>query len=315
MKTSTDETLAAPASRILPKHIVAPVDFSQPCLHGLTAAIDLARRFQAKLTLVHVVKHLPHGSHVVMDAVGISQDWKRPAVERLAAFVAEHVPADVAVQQVVTTGKPFHEIVQVAAEQGADLIVIATHGYTGLAHVLIGSNAERIVQHAPCPVLIMRGRPSDATPPSATPTAFHWIITPTDFSINSCKAFPMAEAMAHEFHAKLTLLHVLPSLLMPVELSGEIPILKTAQEILIQHAQVEVQLRQFRTQYFSTRLDTTTLVVDGVPYQMICEVAKAEELGLIIMATQGQTAFQHALIGSTAERVVQHAPCPVLVVR
>jgi nucleotide-binding universal stress UspA family protein len=59
---------------IHPKHILAPVDFSEPCLHGLNAALDLVRRFDAKLTLVHVVKHLPHGSHVVLDAVGLQQD-------------------------------------------------------------------------------------------------------------------------------------------------------------------------------------------------------------------------------------------------
>jgi nucleotide-binding universal stress UspA family protein len=139
-----------------PKHILAPVDFSGPCLHGLHAALDLARRYDANLTLVHVVKHQPHGSHVVMDAVGLQQDWQRPAREQPAEFVAEHVPAGVPVRQVVAVGKPFYVVMELATGRECDLIDISTHGYTGLARVLPGSDAECIVQHAPYPVPVVR---------------------------------------------------------------------------------------------------------------------------------------------------------------
>jgi nucleotide-binding universal stress UspA family protein len=292
---------AEPPNTVRPKHILAPVDFSQPCLHGLTAALDLARRFDAKLTVVHVVKHLPHGSHVVLDAVGIQQDWERPARERLAEFVAEHVPKDVSVRQVVAVGKPFHKVVELATELECDLIVISMHGYTGLAHVLIGSNAERIVQHAPCPVLVVRGRP-DENSPSARTTAFRWILLPTDFSENSCKAFPLAAAM---------LAHVSPA----VTTAGEIPMVFFEQDLVAERAKAEVQLRQFRSEHFSEELNTTTVVLEGVPHQALCEMAKADDPGLIVIATHGHTGWEHALMGSTAERVVRHAPCPVLVVR
>ena len=78
---------------------------------------------------------------LVLDAVGLQKDWQRLAREQLADFVAEHVPADVPVRQVVALGKPFHVVVELAAELECDLIVISTHGYTGLAHVLLGSTA------------------------------------------------------------------------------------------------------------------------------------------------------------------------------
>ena len=302
---------AAELSNVVhPKHILAPVDFSQPCLHGLTAALDLARRFDAKLTVVHVVKHLPHGSHVVLDAVGIQQDWERPARERLAEFVAEHVPKDVSVRQVVAVGKPFHKVVELSVELECDLIVISTHGYTGLAHVLIGSNAERIVQHAPCPVLVVRGRP-DENIPSASTTVFRWILVPTDFSENSCKAFPLAAAMAHEFDARLILAHVSPA----VTTAGEIPMVFFEEDLLAERAKAEVQLRQYLSDHFSEELNTTTVVLEGVPHQALCEMAKADDPGLIVIATHGHTGWEHALMGSTAERVLRHAPCPVLVVR
>ena len=295
---------------IHPKHILAPVDFSEPCLHGLNAALDLARRFDAKLTLVHVVKHLPHGSHVVLDTVGIQQDWQCPAREQFAEFVAEHVPADVPVRQVVAVGKPFHVIVTLAAELECDLIVITTHGYTGLAHVLLGSNAERIVQHSPCPVLVMRGRP-DESRPAANVADFRWILLPTDFSENSRKAFPLVATLAREFDARLILANVQPAIAM----TGEIPLVFTEQEIASRHVKIEAELRRCRSEHFSTELSTTTAVLEGIPHQALCEMAKAVDPGLIVIATHGHTGWEHALIGSTAERVVRHAPCPVLVVR
>ena len=297
-----------------PKHILAPVDFSKSCLQGLNAALDLARRFEAKLTVVHVVKHLPHGSHVVLDATGIQQDLARPARERLAEFVAEHVPADVFVRQEVAEGKPFHVVVGLAAERECDLIVISTHGYTGLAHVLLGSNAERIVQHAPCPVLVMRGRP-DESRPSENATAFRWILLPTDFSENSRKAFPLAAAMAREYDARLILANVQPAPPLPIAEIGEVPQDFTAQDIAARRAAVEVQLRHYQSEHFGDDFSTTGEVREGIPHRAICEMAKATQPGLIIIATHGHTGWKHALVGSTAERVVRHAPCPVLVVR
>ncbi len=313
---STDEKPSQTSTDVVhPRHILAPVDFSKPCLHGISAAVDLARRFGAKLTIVHVVKHLPHGSHVALEVAGISQDWERPAREKLAEFVTAHVPSDVNVNEVVLHGKPFHEVVNLAAEQRCDLIVIATHGYTGLAHLLMGSNAERIVQHAPCAVLVVRGRPDDDTPPAASEIDFRWILLPTDFSENSCKAFPLATAMAHEYRAKLTLAYVVPPMPAPIAMPNEIPYVDWGNAMMSQRADAEAQLRKFRAERFSAETKMDTVVFEGPAHLMITEAAKSDTPGLIVIATNGQTGWEHALLGSTAERVVRHAPCPVLVIR
>ena len=306
MSTNPDLPMNQPKSSRF-SHILAPVDFSKPCLHGLAAAVSLARRSGAKLTLLHVVKHLPHGSHVVLDAAGLRQEWERPAREKLADFVQTHVPTDVPVQQVVREGKPFDVIVREAAEQGCDLIVTATHGYTGLAHVLIGSTAERIVQHAACPVLVVRGRGET----HAAELAPRWILVPTDFSENSRRAFPLASALAAEFGAKIILAHVKPG----IPMTGEIPLNFTQQQIDAIHAQAETRLRKFRSEHFGEELDTTTLVLEGEAHQCLVKAIASDDPGLIVIATHGHTGWEHALIGSTAERVVRHAPCPVLVVR
>jgi len=306
MSTKPDPQPVMPKSSHF-THILAPVDFSEACLHGLSTAVNLARRSGARLTVMHVVKHLPLGSHVVLDAVGLQQDWERPAREKLAEFVQTHVPGDVPARQVVRQGKPFHAIVEEAREQGCDLIVTATHGYTGLAHVLIGSTAERIVQHAACPVLVVRGRGGKA----AEELAPRWILVPTDFSDNSRKAFPFATALALEFGAKLILAHVKPG----IPMTGEIPLNFTQEQIDAVHAHAEVRLRQFRTEHFSEHLDTTTLVLEGTAHECLIKAVISDDPGLIVMSTHGHTGWQHALLGSTSERVVRHATGSVLVVR
>lgn len=288
-------------------HILAPVDFSEPCQKGLSAAVSLARRSGAKLTLIHVVKHLPQGSHMVLDAAGLRQDWLRSARESLAEFVQAHVPEDVNAERVVKEGKAFDVIVREAAKRGCDLIVTATHGYTGLAHVLMGSTAERVVQHAPCPVLVVRGRDEN----DAADLLPRWILVPTDFSENSRKAFPLASVLAAGFGARLILAHVKPG----IPMTGEIPLNFTQQQIDALHAQAEKRLRQFRSEHFSAEMDTTTLVLEGEPHQCLVKAITSDEPGLIVMATHGNTGWEHALLGSTAERVVRHAACPVLVVR
>ncbi len=306
MNINPDTSMNMPKSSHF-SHIVAPVDFSKPCLHGLATAVSLARRCGARLTILHVVKHLPHGSRVVLGAAGLQQEWQRCARENLAEFVRAHVPEDVHAEQVVREGKAFDVIVREAAKRGCDLIVTATHGYTGLAHVLIGSTAERIVQHAACPVLVVRGR--DET--HNAELAPRWILVPTDFSENSRKAFPLASALAAEFGAKLILAHVKPG----IPMTGEIPLNFTQQQIDAIHAQAETRLRKFRSEHFSEDLDTTTLVLEGEAHQCLVQAITSDDPGLIVIATHGHTGWEHALIGSTAERVVRHAPCPVLVVR
>ena len=138
--------------------ILAPTDFSPNSEKAVAYAIQLARRVGAKLTLLHVV---PEPSAVDYSMEGISiqeiQRWEEEAEEKLAELLArakrEYRQID-ALQ--VTALHPRDQIVQAATDWAADLMVISTHGYTGWKHLLFGSDAEKIVQHAPCPILVVR---------------------------------------------------------------------------------------------------------------------------------------------------------------
>jgi nucleotide-binding universal stress UspA family protein len=139
-------------------HLVAPTDFSPNSERAIDYAVQLARRLGAKLTLLHVVPD-PSALDYSMSGVSVQeiQEWEKEAERKLAEQLARAKIEYEAVDALRRSAlHPREEIVRVAREQSADLLVISTHGYTGWKHFLFGSDAEKIVEHAPCPVLVVR---------------------------------------------------------------------------------------------------------------------------------------------------------------
>jgi nucleotide-binding universal stress UspA family protein len=142
------------------KRIVCPTDFSEPALTALKGAAELARHFGAELIVVHVIPPVP-GPLVAADppvATGFDvalyqQELAGYAEKMLKELVSHLVSPEVRTRDRVTTGEAAPEILRAAAQERADLIVIATHGLTGWRHLVFGSVAEKVVRQAPCPVL------------------------------------------------------------------------------------------------------------------------------------------------------------------
>jgi nucleotide-binding universal stress UspA family protein len=86
----------------------------------------------------------------------VNTEWDERAKQELENLAKEQIPSGVAVKTIIKTGKPFLEIIETASELDVDLIIIATHGRTGVEHILFGSTAEKVVRKAPCPVLTLR---------------------------------------------------------------------------------------------------------------------------------------------------------------
>jgi len=140
--------------------VLAPTDLSEPSKCALKTAAALAQTCKAKLILFHVVQCPTCAS---FDAPPDAEEMMSQARETLEE-IARTIPPDIAVEKVVRFGtrEPVMEIIEEANHASADLIVIATHGYSGFTRVLLGSTAERVVRHAPCPVLVMR-RPGNGS--------------------------------------------------------------------------------------------------------------------------------------------------------
>ncbi len=140
------------------QRILVPVDFSGFSERALEYAVPLAEQFHASLVLLHVVEVQIYQESLLvgskLEDVNVKQ--MRLCREKIDALARRHIGPHVPSQTAVRVGKPYFEIVAAAREFDIDLIVIATHGYTGLMHLFLGSNAERVVRLAPCPVLTVQ---------------------------------------------------------------------------------------------------------------------------------------------------------------
>jgi nucleotide-binding universal stress UspA family protein len=139
------------------KTIVVPLDFSAESKRALRYASKLAMRFGAVLKLIHVVEPVSFVNDLPNVLLTRSdQEIANEARVRLQALAKDEIDELIPVQTGVRIGKPYHEIVSAAKVMDADLIVISTHGYTGLKHAFLGSTTERVVRYATCPVLVVR---------------------------------------------------------------------------------------------------------------------------------------------------------------
>ena len=140
------------------QHFLVPLDFSEYANQALDYAINLASKLGARLTLLHVVQSLPMGG---VD-MGITlpytyiEDLEAEITESMNDYLRRVTAAGLEGEVAVVHGVPFHEIIETAKTKQADLIIMGTHGRTGLQHVLLGSVAEKVVRLAPCPVLVAR---------------------------------------------------------------------------------------------------------------------------------------------------------------
>lgn len=149
------------------KTILVPCDFSEHSERAVAWALQLAADRGAKVVLLHVVGIFARGAFPAevswLDMTRLEAELLANAERRLKEFVGQKGSAPVTIETRAVVGDPAWEVCREAKREPADLIVMGSHGHTGLAHVLLGSVAERVVQHAPCPVLVVR-RPRPATP-------------------------------------------------------------------------------------------------------------------------------------------------------
>ncbi len=140
------------------QRILVPVDFSASAEKAMHYAVSFARQFDAKIILLHVrpVPYYPAEIGGFPAVVPTTEPLTEKLKARLEADVARLIPPEMHERTVFRIGTAFDEICKCARRLGTDLIIIATHGHTGLKHMLLGSTAERVVRHAPCPVLVVR---------------------------------------------------------------------------------------------------------------------------------------------------------------
>ena len=159
-KNARTRKSATTASPFRIKSILVPLDFSQPSMKALDHAVSLARQFKAKLTLLHVVEPVATPDFAASFPLAMEDDELMASAKKEleGSIKTARIPRGMVEKVLVRFGRSFHEIAGAARSRKVDLIIISTHGYTGLKHALLGSTTERVVRHAPCPVLVVRQR-------------------------------------------------------------------------------------------------------------------------------------------------------------
>ncbi len=303
---SSRETQSA-TSPFKRKNILVPVDFSDCSRRALDYAIPFARQFRAGIALLHVIHvnyYATSNDYMTFDYSELLDETRR-AGEKQLNDLARSVRKKYPVETVIQTGHPGSLIVDTARKLGIGLIITSTHGRTGFKRAFLGSTAEHVVRYAPCPVLTVPGR-------KAPPFQLKKILVPIDFSKVSKEALAYAAFLAGQFGAEIILLHVtekapIDYLLGPGLMNHlVVPMMKQAEANL---ARVAGNLSKVH----GTRL--SAVVRQGRPFEEIYRAARTLGADLIVLTTHGYTGLKHVVLGSTAERVVRHADCPVLVVR
>jgi universal stress protein A len=160
--TRCDESLlmAAATTPFSLKNILVPIDFSDCSMKALQYALPLAKQHGAAITLLHIVPALSYaaGEYGNIDYASLESEMLASGEQQLRTLAADHIGGAVRTNLRVQTGAPSIGITESAANLPADLIVISTHGRTGLKHIFLGSVSEHVIRHAPCPVLVVRER-------------------------------------------------------------------------------------------------------------------------------------------------------------
>jgi nucleotide-binding universal stress UspA family protein len=307
MTTDAPESRFAAAGGPLAR-IVAATDFSDTAGAAVGWAVDIARQHGAVVHLVHALTLPAPLPDYVPAGADFGRELHEVALRKLEETAVRVREAGVEVETDVPIGVPSQSILRLAEESGADLIVLGTRGLTGMTHLLLGSTAERVVQRARCPVLTVHPEDRDRHRPIRT------VVLPTDFSPGAADAAAVAHRLLArlESDARIVLVHAYH---LPIEYTAYGPIPTSVRFLEDVGVDAQDRLDQAARAMARQGLTVTTVAREGYAPDVIVDEAKSHQADLIAMGTHGRTGLAHLLLGSTAERVVQHAPCPVITVR
>jgi nucleotide-binding universal stress UspA family protein len=292
--------------------ILVATDFSETASLALDRAIDIASRHESEIALVHVMQPdipplaAPEMIIVPPDYEKLMREACLEGLERAAERVrAAHIP----VSQHLEQGRAAPRIIARADAIEADLIMVGTRGNTGFKQLLLGSVAEGVVRNASRPVLTVH--PGDDRPIEPVRT----LLFPTDYSATADRALSVAtRLLAGSEHVQIILVHTyhIASNVVPLRgfRGGSAPLfVENAQQLAMRAAEPSVNALQAKG------FDVDVVIERGNPAEVVTELAARRDVDIIVMGTRGHSKLRKFLLGSTAERVVEHAPCPVLTVQ
>jgi nucleotide-binding universal stress UspA family protein len=298
------------------KQILFPTDFSVYANHAYQYAIGLAKKRGGTIHLLHVLDvnlfTLGSGHGIWLagsDMARVEQSMTEHAESRLNHLAEQAAEHGVNAKQHIVKGSPGQTISEQAAALGCGLVVLATHGRSGIDHLVFGSTAERVVRESPIPVLAVKHPEHEFVDPFNLDVLLKRILFPTDFSPYSERGLPYAVHLCKEFGATLVLLHIND---LPLILPEYLPELSASPTQDLEQYGLE-SLERLAGEI--TGAEVETLQATGRPHTEIAKVVEDQDIDLVVMPTHGRGGISHLLLGSVAEKVIRSAKCPVLTVR
>lgn len=276
------------------KKILVPTDFSKPAQWALEVATGIARKAKGQIILLHIVEQPTSHSFNIEGQVESQEGWEdkvftlkliernKKQLEEAARFAED---AGIVVKCELRLGNPFHGMREVITGHAVDLVVMGTSGHTKFEEMIVGSNTEKVVRYAKCPVLTVHEKPSGKE--------FVNIVYATCLNENE-KAFSAVVSSAQEMYGATVHLVRINT---PMNFQPDHIVKRTMQDFAR-----KLMLQNYTLNVFSDRSEE----------EGILHFAASINADLIAMATHGRTGFAHVLVGSIAEDVVNHSNRPVL---
>lgn len=297
--------------RVIPKRILCATDFSDFSNHAIPYGIALAKEFKATLFLCHVID-LSSAAIYGEAVLALEEQQKRMtkyAEDEMTALMSKGY---IDWEPLIAVGNAAHEIARLAGEKQIDITVAASHGRAGLKRLILGSVAERLMRTLPCPLLVVRSPERGFVTPADQAITLKKILVGCDFSPDSSLAFQYGLSLAQEFQASLHLVHVIqPPLYDYVEKAGEPK--EASQKDL--NSDLKRKLADMVPEEARTWCEPVTTLLAGQPHEEITKYAVVNDIDLIVLGVRGHSLVETLFVGSTTDRVMRRAPCPVLSVQ
>jgi nucleotide-binding universal stress UspA family protein len=290
--------LVSPRARVALSNILLAVDFSPATEAALPFALGIARRYASKIFLAHVIRPDVYQLAACEAANTVLDETRRSAERQMARVLVSGRLRGVPHQVLLGQGDLWSVISTMIQEHDIDLVVVGTHGRTGLPKVLLGSVAEEVFRLALCPVLTVGPRVAPELP---SQRELRQVVYATDFSASAESAAAYAVSVAQEHQASLTMLHVVSG--------SAAPAAPLAPDVLTARLQglVPPEAELWCKPEFAVEF--------GEPAEGILKAAEERQADLIVLGVRRPApSFAHPR-AATAYQVVCRAPCPVLTVR
>ncbi len=280
-----------------PKSILCPTDFSEPATLALHYGKQLADCFDARLVVLYADPFTPppyFTSGQVEDLAKTIERFKGAALEYLSRYISEHLGGSGKVDRMVAESEALPAILLAAEEKKADMIVMGTHGRSGINRLMLGSVTEKILHETGRPVLTVRDKTGRT---ELAKISIHQVLCPVNYTEVAVSALEHAVEMSKCFEAELLVLHVVES-----------------QSTDIKDEDEHNRLCAWIPDGIRARCSLKEIVRRGDAAEQIIEVSSSSRCDMIVVGAQHRRFHDTTVIGTTTLRVTRHAPCPVLTV-